>query len=234
MNYTFLSLFNPNKIFEEIKVKNTISAASLFVTSLLMLFSLLINAPIKERASTILLLSMNLPADQVDNMVRVMHKMKYFQIFNSEILDLGMLFAYSFVIYVLILLFKNKILYKQILQLVLYIYPIVLFGDILNGLFIYYWGIENITNQYEILMFGVNKLASINSISTTFYTFLSYINPFQIWFIILLEMGVKTLAKTSHYKSVVISSLFWLISTLIPTLSIYISELLRDKAVSIL
>lgn len=227
-------LFNPVMGFDKLKKNDTFSFVNLFITLVVMLFSLILNAPIKEKASMILLSSMNLPNDQIDNMIQVMYKMRYLQIINGEMLGLASLVFNSVVIYILIIMLKRKMRFKLVFHLIVLISPILYLGDIINSIMIYIIGINNMSSPYDALMFGANKLVPISSISTILYTFMSYINPFQIWFICLLCIALRILMKIGYAKSFAISILFWFISVALPTLSMYFSDLARDKAISIL
>jgi hypothetical protein len=197
----------------------------------MMLFSLILNTPIKEKVSIFTLSSMNFSPEQIENMTMIIHRMKYVHVFTNEIFYIGMLLFYSLIIWLLVKLFKNKITYKRVLQLMIYAYLVIIIGNIINSGLLYWLGLEKINNQYDTLMFGLNSLTSVSTVGSTFFTFLSYINPFQIWFVFLISMGIKYLTEICWSKSFFISILFWVISIAIPIISVYFSEMASQSSV---
>jgi hypothetical protein len=56
--------------------------------------------------------------------------------------------------------------------------------------------------------------------------FLSYINPFQLWFIVLLIIGLKIFTDSTWAKSTIVCIVYWLIVTLFPVISTYFSQVM--------
>jgi len=62
-------------------------------------------------------------------------------------------------------------------------------------------------------------LTSVEKAGIRIYIFLSYINPFQIWFFVLLMIGIKIFTDSGWAKSFTICIIYWLIVTLFPSKS---------------
>jgi hypothetical protein len=225
MNTFFLALFRPVKTFGELKMAGKFSTMSLIVLLFLMLLNLILMIPVTEKATSITFSSMSLPENQIDTMLQVVHKMRYLQVAGSTILYLIMFLFYALLLYVFVRIAKNKLTYKNALQLIVCSYFIVTIGDLLNTALLYAHGLDAITNIYETSWIGLNLLTSVEQVGATFYTFLSYFTPFQLAFVVLLSIGLKVFTDAKYLKALVITVLFWLITISIPTLSIYFSEL---------
>lgn len=215
--------FNPMKTFQEIKLNEKFSTMSLVLILILFLLNLFLNMPINEIVVTETFQSMNIPPEQLNMMVEMNYKTRYLQLAGTELLYFIMIFFYSFLLYIIIKLFSS-ISYKKVLQLFIYTYLIVAIGDLVNTSLIYIRGVDVIQDAYDVLLIGVNNFVSVKSVGPTWYTFLSYINPFQIWFVGLLYLGVKTLTNITLPKALTIVFVFWLITILIPSMAVYFSE----------
>jgi hypothetical protein len=91
---------------------------------------------------------------------------------------------------------------------------------------VYIKGIDNIENMYDIMLTGANLLTTVEKAGVFLYMLLTYINPFQIWFVILLIIGVKVFTDSSWKKSSVICIIYWLIVTLFPVISTWYSQVI--------
>jgi hypothetical protein len=225
MNAFFLALFHPVKAFNEVKVADKFSTMSLIIVLFLMLLNLILMIPITEKATLIAFSSMSLPENQTDIMLQVMHKMRYLQVVGTTILYLIMFLFYALLLCVFVRFAKDKLTYKNALQLIVFSYFIVTIGDLLNTALLYVRGLDAITNIYETSWIGLNSLTSVKQVGVMLYTFLSYFTPFQLSFVVLLSLGLKVFTEAKYLKVLAITVLFWLITILIPTLSVYFSEL---------
>ena len=223
MNTLFFTLFRPVKAFNQLKPE-PFSIMSLVVILLLMLLNLILMIPVSEKILQITVSSMSLPQNQIDMMVQVARKMQYLQIAGTGILYIIMFLFYAFLLY-LIVRFLKRIDYKKALQLFVCCYLIIAIGDLVNTAFIYMRGIDTIKNMYDTSLTGLNLLSSVEQIGAVAYTLLSYITPFQLGFVVLLSIGLKIFIDVKYAQSLVISILFWLITILIPVLSVYFSQL---------
>jgi hypothetical protein len=225
MNTFFLALFRPVKAFSEVKTAGKFSAMSLVVILFLILVNLILMMPVSEKILEITMSSMSLPENQLDMVRQVAHKMRYLQIAGSEILYLIMFLFYALLLYLFVRIAKNKLTYKNALQLIVYSYFIATIGDLVNTALLYVRGLDAIQNMYDTSLIGLNLLTSVEQFGATFYIFLSCFTPFQLMFVVLLGIGLKTFTEIKYVKALTISVLLWLITILIPTMSVYFSEL---------
>jgi hypothetical protein len=225
MNTLFLALFRPVKTFNEVKATGKFSTISLVIVLFLMLVNLILMIPVTEKIASITLSTISLPENQLDMATQVAHKMRYLQVAGSEILYVIMFLSYALLLYLLVRIAKDKLKYKSALQLIIYTYFIVTVGDLLNTALLYVRGLDAITNMYETSLIGLNLLTSVEQVGATLYTFIGYFTPFQLTFVFLLSIGLKVFTEVKYTKSLIISILFWLITILIPTLSVYFSQI---------
>ena len=225
----FLMLFNPVKASNQLKTES-FSVMSFIVVLFLMLVNLILMIPINEKILQLTVSSMSLPQDQLDIMVDVTHRLRYLQVAGTIIMYLVMFLFYAFLLYLIIRISKIRLDYKKVLQLLVCSYLVVAIGDLVNTTFIYIRGLDAIENMYDIFLTGLNSLTSVEQAGVTGYVFLGYINPFRLWYLILLSIGLKTIAEIQYVKSLIISLIFWLITILIPVLSVYFSELAMARS----
>ena len=225
MNTLFLALFRPVKAFSKLKTE-AFSAFSWVIVLLLMLVNLILNIPVGEKILQITVSEMSLTQYQLDTMAQVAYKMRYLQIAGTLILYIIMFLCYALLLNLLVYLAKakDKLFYKKALQLLVCCYLIVTIGDLVNTTFIYIRGLDAINSLYEISLTGLNLLTSVEQIGAVGYSFLSYINPFQLWFVVLLSVGLGIFTDMKRMKTIIISVLFWLITIMIPVLFVYFSQ----------
>lgn len=229
MNTMFLTIFRPIKAFNQQKTE-PFSVMSLVVVLFLMLVNLILMIPINEKILQLTVSSMSLPQDQLDTMVAVAHKMRYLQVIGMVIMYLVMFVFYAFLLYLIVRISKISLNYKKVLQLLICCYLIITIGDLVNTTLVHVQGLYAIKNMYDIFLTGLNLLTSVEQIGVTGYVFLSYINPFQLYFVVLLSIGLKIIAEIQYTKSLVVCVVFWLITILIPVLSAYFSELTMARS----
>jgi hypothetical protein len=230
MNTFFLALFRPEKTFYALKTEDKFSAMSLIILLLLILINLFLVIPITAKIAAVTFSSMSLPENQIETMTQITYKMRYLQVIGLEIIYLIMFFFYALLLYIFVRIAKDKLTYKRALQLIVYAYFIVVVGDLVNTALNYLRGVDSIKNIYDASLIGINLLTSIEQVGSVWYTFLTYFTPFQLWFVILLSIGLKIFTNMKYIKSFIISVLFWLITILIPVLSVYFSELTTAKS----
>ena len=228
MNTMFLTLFRPVKAFNQLRPE-PFSIMNLIMILILMLVNLILLIPVSEKILQITISSMSLPQNQVDTMIQVARKMRYLQMAGTIIMYVVMFLFYAFLLHLITRISKSKLDYKKALQLLVCSYLIVAIGDLVNTVFIYIQGLDMIKDMYNTSLTGLNLLISVEQLGAVGYTFLSYITPFQLWFVILLSIGLKIFIDIKYVKSLVISIVFWLITILIPVVSVYFSELTMSK-----
>jgi hypothetical protein len=229
MKTFFLVLVHPIRAFREIKAIGEFSTMSLIVVLFLMLINSILMIPINEKITSTTFSSMPIADNQMDMMMQVTHKMRYLQVVGAEVLYIIMFLFYAILLCLLVWVAKDKLAYKNALQLIIYSYFIVAIGDLVNIALLYMRGLDAITNLYENSLIGLNMFTSIEQAGATFYSFLIYFTPFQLIFIILLSLGLKVYTEMKYVKSMIIIVLFWLVVVLIPTLSVYFSQLAIER-----
>lgn len=192
--------------------------------SLLMLANLFLSIPIDEKMTRITLSLMSMSEEQNETMIQIFEKMKYLNLVGTIIFYVIMYFIYSFILFVCIRIFKAIGSYKNSLKILAYSYFPVIIGDIINTLFLYHKGIDNITNIYEIYCIGLNTFFSVFNTGLFLYSILTYINPFQLLFIILMTVTLKNTLNISYAKSVLITIMFWILTITIPAVSFHYSN----------
>jgi hypothetical protein len=221
-----LLFFRPIKVFGHLKTNEKFPTASMVILLFLMLINLILMIPINEKITEITFSSMGIINEsQLETMLQVSHKMRYLQVAGTEILYIGMLFFYAFLLYLSIRISKSRLDYKKSLQLFVYSYFIIATGDLVNTVALYTRGLDTIKNLYDTSLVGINLLTTIEQMGATGYTFLCYINPFQLGFVCMLSIGLKILLDTKWLKAIIVCTSIWLITILIPVISVYLSQL---------
>ena len=228
MNTLFLTLFRPARAFNQLKAE-TFSAMSLMIVLLFMIINLILSIPVSEKIFQITTASMSLNPNQSSMISEITYKMRYLQVAGVAIMYLVMFLFYALLLQLAIRISKSRIDYKKALQLLVCCYLVVAIGDLVNTALIYIRGVDMIGHVYDLSLTGLNLLTSIEQVGATGYVFLSSINPFQLWFVVLLCIGLKVLAEMKPVKAIVICILFWLITILFPVLSVYFSQATLEK-----
>lgn len=233
MDTLFLVLFNPIKAFDKVKMTNKFSISNFLIVLFLMLINLILMIPVIERVTYITFSAMTLTDNQMDTVLQIAHKMRYLHVAGSEVLYFFMFLFYGFLLYLFVYFTKdkseNEIKYKAALQLFINSYFIVVIGDLINTILIYIRGLDAISNTYDTSLLGLNIFTSVEQVGATIYTFLSHFTPFHFAFIIILGIGIKVFTEAKYMKSMSISLTLWLITILVPTLSVYYSELVIEN-----
>lgn len=173
--------------------------------------------------------SMNIPPDNMNMMLEISYKTRYLQAISNGIVQIGQIFFFPLFIYILGKVLREKITYKMCLIIYLYSYFIVQAGDIINTILLYVKGIENIHQVYEINLMGLNRMFSFQSLGPVMYTLLTYINPFQLFSVLIIYLGLKNMLNIKPAKAIAMSGIFWIITILFPLLSVYYSEVAKNS-----
>jgi hypothetical protein len=135
-----------------------------------------------------------------------------------------LLFVYPLILFVIARIFKTQLSYSKALRLIIYCFIALVIGDLVNTALVYFSGINQIESMYDAMLTGANRLTSVESAGTALYLFLSCINPFQLWFVVLLLIGLKLFTDSGWTKSLIVCLIYWLIVTLFPVISTYFSQ----------
>lgn len=224
MKSFFLLLFRPIKSFNDVKTDKKFPLIELIILLFFILINLILMIPVVEKVTSLTISAMPLSEIQMDTANQIAHKMRYLEVIGSEIIYVVMIFLYALILYAIAYIMKVKIEYKMALKLIVYSYLIITIGDLINTCLLFSRGLDEISNIYDTSLLGFNLFASIERVGPTLYTFLSYLNLFQLIFVVLLSAGLKIFAEIKYIKSLFICIVFWVISVLIPLLSVYYSQ----------
>jgi len=230
MNIILQTLFCPVKAFNELKQGNKFPAMALVIVLLLIATNLILMVPITSKIMAITMSSLPLPEKQLDTTLSMMHKLRYLQVIGGVFSVVITLFLQALLLYIITVVSKTAITFIKTFSLIVYCYIAVIIGNFVNTGIIYIRGLDKITNPYEISMIGINLLTTVEKAGIAFYMFLCYINPFQIWFIVLLSIGLKIFADIKYTKALFLCIIFWLITLIFPVVSGIFAEITMNKA----
>ena len=225
MDTLFNIIMNPVKTFNQLKTEEKFPIMAFIILLTFALINMILMVPVNAKISELLFSNMSLPEEQMDMIIQMTHKMRYLSLIGGLIMYAIVLFACSLLLYVIALIFRTQLTYSKALRLIIYCFIVLVIGDIINMIFVYYRGVDNIESMYSAMLTGANLLTSVEKAGVFLYMFFSYINPFQIWFVVLLTIGVKIFTDSGWAKSCIICIIYWLIVTIIPVLSTCFSQM---------
>ena len=230
---TFLKiLYNPVEAFRDLKNTGKFPFMALILLLVVVIINQILMIPVTTKTTEISFSSMALPLndDQIETTMNMMYKLRYLQVVAAVFSHLFLLAFYTLIIWLFLKIAKQKLSFQKTFEFIIHCFLVLCLGDLVNTFLLYYQGIENISNMYEIALTGLNLLTSTERVGVTFYTFLATINPFYIWFVILLTIGLKILADIKYAKAFIFSFIFWAILVSITVVPIYFTQtLLHNK-----
>jgi hypothetical protein len=225
MNTLLNIVTNPNKVFNRLNAEEKFPAAIFIILLTLVLINMILNVPVNVKLSELVLSGMSLYEEQIDMAIRMTHKLRYLSIVGEFVMYILMLFVYPLILFVISKIFKINLSYSKTLRLLIYCFITIAIGDLINTAFVYFSGIDHIENMYATMLIGINRLTSIENVGISPYMFLSAINPFQIWFVVLLIIGIRIFTDSKWTKSLIVCILYWLIVTLFPIIITHFSRI---------
>lgn len=230
MKEFILILFNPKGCFRILKITPFSWGKGMIILLFLVIINSILSLPIGKAVMNHSDFFSKMPDESVTMLKATQEKMKFVGLFTSSLFFVIKMFFYSLILWLLSFLGKKDILFIQILSLFIISYFIVILGDIINTGIIYYQGIDEVTTGYSIYKTGFNLFFNVKSIGPIMYSILTYINPFQLWFIFLLITGLNNLVEIKVSKATAIILIFWIITVALPVFFIYLSEIGKSKA----
>ena len=222
--------FNPVKVFSELKQENKFPVMAFIILLMLAAVNMILMVPITSKVTEITMSSMPLPEEQLDITMSMMHKLRYLIALGGVFTYAIMLFIYALIFYVLTVIAKPAISYVRAFTLITYSYFALLINEFINTFILYVRGLDKITDAFELMFTGLNAFTTREEAGAAIYTFLCYINPFQILYIALLSIGLKVFADIKHSKSLIICIIFLLILVIFSVGSAAFSEMKMNKA----
>ena len=232
MNVILQVLFSPRKAFGELKQANKFPAMALIILLSLLAVNLILMVPITSKITTLMLSrsSMPIPEEQLERSLNMLYNLRYLQVIGGVFSSAISLFLLALLLYIITLIAKPALDYVKSFTIVVYSYFALLIGGLVNTGILYFKGMDAITNPFEIAFTGLNVFTTMEKAGGGLYTFLSLVNPFQLWFVILLCIGLKAFTEIKFTKALIISILFWLITVIFPVASIIFSEATMQRA----
>lgn len=229
MNDLISIIFRPKKEFQAVR-ENTVQWLFLFIALLLLtLISQILSFPIAEQLINHSDMFSKLPPEQLEKIKNVTQKMRYVQLISGGFMFIIKILVFTLLVWGGVYAFQGKIKFEQALILVLLVNLVIILGDLVNIGILFARGIENIHSQYDMAKTGLNVLVSKDQTGTGLYTILSYINPFEIWYVILLIIGIRTVTGLSSMSSISITLIIWLLTIAVVATMAVVGEMARAK-----
>ncbi|MDR1402717.1 MAG: YIP1 family protein [Tannerellaceae bacterium] len=213
---------SPTRAFGQLREESKFPVLALTASLLVAAVNLVIQLPLTMRILKLTLSS--LPQNQMDMAFDVAYKLRYLQILGSMLEMAITLFLYAFLLYIITAIAKPSLTYTKSFTLILYSYFALLTGDFVNTGLLYMRGLDKIENMYDVSLTGLNLLTTLDKSGAAIYQFLSLVNPFQIWFILLLCIGLKVFTDINYMKALILCLIFWIILTIYPVCAAFFAE----------
>ena len=226
MDTVIKMFYSPSKAFGELKNAEKFPFLSLIVLLTVIVINTILMIPVSTKVAELTLLSTSMPIsdEQMAYTMEFMHKIRYLTMIGSIFSYMFIIVVYSALIWVISKMAKCTLSFQKAFELIIHCYFALAIGGLVNTFILYYRGIENIDNIYEISFTGLNLLTSTESVGVIFYTFLTLINPFNVWLLALLTVGVAKLSDIKFSKAFIISFIFWAILIAFPVFTLYFSQ----------
>ena len=228
-------IYSPVRAFQELKHAEKFPFMSLIVLLIVVIINNILMIPVTVKIMELTFSSIQIPLNdeqtkQIDAIMQMMHKLRYLQAVAAVFTYLFTLVVYTLIIWVLTKIAKQSLSFQKAFELIIHSCFVLSIGSLVNTFILYGQGIENIKNIYEVSLTGLNLLTSTEQVGVTFYTFLTLINPFYIWFLVILTFGLTKLADVKISKAFVTCFLFWIVLIAFPVVVTYFSQQVMQKS----
>ena len=156
--------------------------------------------------------------------------MRYLTAAGTVFSHLTIVALYTLVFWGLVRISKTSFSFLNAFKLMIHSYFVLVLGQLSDTLILYYQGIENINSIYEISLTGLNVFTSVERVGATMYSFLMSINPFYIWFVGLLTVGLTVFTGMKTQKAFIISFIFWMLLIMYTVATIYFSQVVIQRS----
>ena len=120
-------------------------------------------------------------------------------------------------------------LYKRIFSVVAYTETIFIFMSILTVLIIYAKGLDSVEGAYDLTIFkGLDFFLTKRNSNPTLASMLSEINPFSIWYVLTISIGLSVVNKVNRMKAIGIAGMGWMIWIVVSLLQTQATKLLMN------
>ncbi|MEE9166379.1 MAG: YIP1 family protein [Candidatus Neomarinimicrobiota bacterium] len=201
-------ILEPSRLFLNLKEKPTWIVPFVIVAVAGIIIAILMQ-PAQAQVTVVKLQEMLSP-DQID---AALQRAKRFGLITASIVPLVTLIRWAIVsglILMLTNLFTEKLNFKQSLSIISYSNLIPLAGSAVNTAAIYIKGLETISSSYDLWLIGLN-FWSREAIGMPLFLFLSEISVFSVWYLVLVVLGLNTIADLSRGKAAFVAVFTWLL-----------------------
>jgi len=206
--------FSPERAFKEINKRPKWLIAFLIIGIGTIMTNYFI-LPFANRVATFSVAS-DTSYNEAENILNMMKSMQIIGIFLLPLfLLIGFLFT-AVILWLIIRIFSDETEFKKIFSMVVHSRIILFMGSLLSLIILQLRGLQSIKSAADIqVSLGLDLFLRNPDLDLPLKAFLSNINVFSIWWIVLISLGISIAAKISRTKAIVIAIFFWLFSTAI-------------------
>jgi hypothetical protein len=230
MNDLLSVIYRPRIEFKAVKDNQVSYVIVMLILVLLTIIQAVVSFPVQEQLMANNDIFANIPPDQAAKAKAIAGVMKYFGLIIAGVVYIMKILVQALMVWGGITLFKGKIDYKQSVLIVSLASFITILGDFANAGVIFMNGIEKVTSIPDLSKTGLNLLFDPEKTGLALYTLLAYINPFQVWSIIILITGFSIVGEMHWSNAVILCLILWFIWVTFPVFSVVLSEAARAKA----
>ncbi|MFW6172774.1 MAG: YIP1 family protein [Elusimicrobiota bacterium] len=202
-------VFSPSKVFNKISRNSFWLLAYIFIAIGTIFFRILHFPFIKQ-----IFLS-SWPPEAAKSLIQSARSLTIISAALAPLYLILKFFIIAIILWLLVLLFTLETNFKKIFCLVVHCGIITFLGSILTILILYMRGLDSIESWTDIqISLGIDLFLGNIDLSLPFKTFLSNINLFSIWWIVLLMLGISIISNIPRIKSAFIAVFLWLFSTM--------------------
>jgi len=216
-------LFSPSKVFNEINKTPYWLTAYLFI-AVGTIFIRLLYLPFLKRAS----LSM-FSEPSVEQSNAIAQSVKSLTLVSASLSPLYLIlkfFIITIILWFIVQLFTFETDFKKNFSLIVHCGIITFLASFLKLIILHLREIDSIKSTAEIqISLGIDIFLKNLDLSLPFKTFLSNINLFSVWWIVLLASGISITSKISRTKSTFIAVFLWIFGTAIQVGVVYLTHL---------
>lgn len=167
-------------------------------------------------------------------MEAVMKSMLVLQLIVEPIFKIVRWVVLAGILYFISMLFVKDIpnLFKRIFSLVAYSETIFILMSVISMLIVYARGIQSIEGSDDLTVFrGLDYFIKGTTSNTALVTILSSVNPFSIWYVIIIAVGVRIVTQMERSKALATATIGWFGWIALSMLQPMATKLLMDMVV---
>ncbi len=205
-------LFSPSKVFNGINKAPFWLTAYLFIATGTIIIRILY-FPIMKQVSFVSF-SSEFSSEQLRGIVQTA---KSFNIISAALSPIYLLIKFiiiALLLWLMVMLFSDKVDFEKIFSLVVHCGIITFAGSVLSLIILQLRGLHSIEKATDVqVSLGLDIFLRNPDLNLPFKTFLSNINLFSVWWIVLITLGISITSKISRIKSAFVAIFFWIFST---------------------